>query len=137
MASDVSTFAYARPPMSISARRRKEDGSMYWGKLRPPKSNYLVFSFPSKLCLFTCLLFLSALRFFSNSSRVFFLDTSIDTILAITVLSPIKSYCRTWIVSTKGECPRWISRKGLGIPEAYTRMAIIAGTDWRKYEAEV
>ena len=29
----------------------------------------------------------------SNSSRVFFLDTSIDTILAITVLSPIKSYC--------------------------------------------
>ena len=43
----------------------------------------------------------------SNSSRVFFLDTSIDTILAITVLPPIKSCC-----------PRWVSRKGLGVPEA-------------------
>ena len=43
----------------------------------------------------------------SNSSRVIFLDTSIDTILAITVLPPIKSCCS-----------RWVRRKGLGVPEA-------------------
>jgi len=35
MVPDVFTLADARPPISISVRRRKGDGNLYWGKRRP------------------------------------------------------------------------------------------------------